>query len=111
MSLKLAGVVVAIALGAVAVAAQGTQKDKPAPADWTGTLRLGVMAIGGETTGIILETAKEKFEIAPATDAVRADLKKLDGQKVTVHGTLARRPGVEVKERVIITVTKVVKAR
>jgi len=96
-----------VCAGAIAFAAQ--QAKDPAN-DWTGKLSLGVVAIGGETTGIVIETAKGKFEIQPATDAIRTDLKKLDGQQVTVHGTLATRPGVEVKERSIITVTKVTKA-
>lgn len=105
---------VAIALTAVcfSIASMGlaAQKEKDPGSDWTGKLHLGVVAIGGETTGIVLDTAKGKFEIAPANDAVRADLKKLDGQQVTVHGTLAKKPGVEIKERSIITVTKVTKA-
>ena len=89
---------------------QAAQKEKDPASDWTGKLHLGIVAIGGETTGIVLDTPKGKFEIMPATDAVRADLKKLDGQQVIVHGTLAKKPGVEIKERSIITVTKVTKA-
>lgn len=97
-------VVLCVVMGALVVA----QQDKePAQQEWTGTVHAGVVAIGGETTGIVLETAKGKFELKAATDAVLADLKKADGKKATVRGTLARQPGVEKAERVIITVTKV----
>jgi len=84
------------------------QKDKePAEQEWTGTVHTGIVAVGGETTGIVLETTKGKFELKAATDPVLRDLKKADGKNVTVRGTLARQPGVEKSERVIITVTKV----
>lgn len=86
------------------------QKDKDPVEEWTGTLRLGIQAIGGETTGIVLETPKGKFELKAANDGIAAAFKKLDKQKVVVKGTLRRQPGVEVKERAIITVTKVTKA-
>ena len=98
--------VACISFWSVAVAAQKAAK----PAEWTGTLRTGVIAAGGETTGTVLTTDKGTFEIQPATDAVRAQLKKLDRQRVKVHGTLATRPGIEVRERRIITATRVAKA-
>ena len=98
--------VACVCFGTVGLAAQTAAK----PAQWTGKLRTGVVAAGGETTGTVLTTDKGTFEIQPATDAVRAQLKKLDGQRVTVHGTLATRPGVEVRERRIITATSVAKA-
>ena len=98
--------VACVCFGTIALAAQ---KDNDRAAEWTGTLRTGVVAVGGETTGMVLETATGTFEIQPATDVVLAALKKLDGQQVTVHGTLTKRPGTEVKERRIITATGVTK--
>lgn len=108
MARRIAGVIAFIVLAAgIAAGAQTNSKDQAR--DWTGMLRTGVVAIGGETTGIVLETADGKFEVQGATKAVQAELQKLDKQKVVVHGTLARKPGVEVKERAIITATKVTK--
>ena len=102
--------IVAAVCGMAMVVSAQAQKDKDPVAEWTGTLRLGIQAIGGETTGIVLETPKGKFELKAANDTIAAAFKKLDKQKVVVKGTLHRQPGVEVKERVIITVTKVTKA-
>jgi len=67
-----------------------------------------MMAIGGETTGIILSTGQEAFELQPSNDAVRQRLRELSGATATVRGTLQIRPGVEVRSRSIITVTEVI---
>ena len=81
---------------------------KSAPAKtFTGTLKTGVMAIGGETTGITLTTADNGiYELDLGADK---ELKKkaegLNGKKVTVVGEYKPRPGVEKKERRIIATT------
>jgi hypothetical protein len=102
--------IVAAVCGMAMMATAQTQKDKDPVTEWTGTLHLGIVAVGGETTGIVLETPKGTFELKAANDGIAAAFKKLDKQKVVVTGTLHRQPGVEVKERVIVTVTKVTKA-
>jgi hypothetical protein len=76
--------------------------------EWTGQITTGMMAIGGETTGIILSTGREAFELQPSNDAVRQRLRELSGKTATVRGTLQVRPGIEVRSRSIITVTEVV---
>jgi hypothetical protein len=71
-----------------------------------GTLRTGIVAIGGETTGTTITAKGIKFELDFGKKAeLRAAAEKLDGKLVTVSGTLERRAGVEIKERWIVTVT------
>jgi hypothetical protein len=74
--------------------------------EWTGRVETGVMAIGGETTGTRLVTDDTVFELS-ASGAVAARLRELSGQPVTVRGRLRVRPGVEIGERRIITVTEI----
>ena len=70
-----------------------------------GTLKTGIVAIGGETTGTIVRTKAGTFELEFGKDKeLRALAKKLDGKEVVVSGPLQVRKGVEVKERRIITV-------
>jgi hypothetical protein len=71
-----------------------------------GTLRTGVVAIGAETPGPTI-TAKGitwELDFARNTDVAEA-AKRLNGNQVTVTGSLERKRGVEVKERWIVTVT------
>ena len=71
-----------------------------------GTLRTGIVAIGGETTGTTITAKGIKWELDFGKNAeLRAAAEKLDGKQVTVTGTLEHRVGVEVKERWIVTVT------
>jgi hypothetical protein len=78
----------------------------------TGTLRTGIVAIGGETTGTVIETKKGKFELEFGKQKeLRKKAEKLNGKDVTVTGTLEVRKGVEVKERKIVTVTSLEPAK
>ena len=71
-----------------------------------GTLRTGIVAIGGETTGTTITAKGIKWELDFGKNAeLRTTAEKLDGKRVTVIGTLERHAGVEVKERWIIIVT------
>ena len=79
-----------------------------AAAEWTGRVQAAVMAIGGETTGIILETPTGRFELT-GSDAIRKTIASLDGQQVVVKGRLETRAGVEVGSRRIVHVTEIVK--
>jgi len=70
-----------------------------------GTIRTGLVSIGGETTGTTITAKGIKWELDFGKNAeLRAAVEKLHGKLVTVSGTLERRTGVEVKERWIVTV-------
>jgi hypothetical protein len=71
----------------------------------TGTLHSPVVAIGGETTGTIVETeGGQVYELKVRGRAGRERAERLDGQRVTVSGTLTIVPGVEVPDRHVIRV-------
>ena len=56
---------------------------------FTGTLRGGILAIGAETTGWVLETADGKridVNVAEASDAAE----KLEGKRVVIHGAISK---------------------
>jgi hypothetical protein len=75
-----------------------------------GKLQTGIVAIGGETTGVILDVKKKgkvvRYELdLTKNKALRDKADKLNGKEVEVKGTLNVRKGLAVKERRIITVT------
>lgn len=92
--------------------AQETKKEAK-KVELTGTLRTGIVAIGGETTGTLLETKKKgRFELDfGKLKALRQAAEKLDGKQVRVVGTLEIRKGVEIKERRIVRVTSLEEAK
>ena len=92
---------------------QKDAKDKDAKKmELTGKLRTGIVAIGGETTGTILETKKGTFELEFGKQKeLRQKAEKLNGKSVTVVGKLEIHKGVEVKERKIVTVTTLDEAK
>jgi hypothetical protein len=70
-----------------------------------GTLRTGIMAIGGETTGTTVTARGATWELDLRGNpewAARAE--SLSGRRVVVAGTLEVRPGVERRQRWIVTV-------
>jgi hypothetical protein len=78
----------------------------------TGTLRTGIVAIGGETTGTVIQTKKGTFELDLGKNKeLRDKAEKLKGKTVTVTGSLVIRKGVEVKVRKIIVVTRLQEAK
>lgn len=79
------------------------------PVTYTGTVRTGVMAVGGETTGMILETERAgTFELEVKGDRAAAQrLEALNGRQATIAGTVETRPGVEIKERRILVVRSI----
>ena len=71
-----------------------------------GTLRIGIVAIGGETTGTVIDTKEGRYELELGKDKkLREKARRLAGKPVMVVGTLEVRKGIEVKQRKIITVT------
>ena len=72
----------------------------------TGTLKTGILAIGAETTGTTIKAKDITWELDfGKNEELKAEAAKHNNQQVTVTGTLERRPGVEVKERWIVTVS------
>ena len=92
---------------------QKDAKDKDAKkVELTGKLRTGIVAIGGETTGTLLETKKGTYELDFGKQKeLRQKAEKLNGKNVKVVGKLEIRKGVEVKERRIVTVTSLEEAK
>src|SRR4051812_21351718 len=71
-----------------------------------GKLQTGVMAIGGESTGIVITADGARFELDLGKNKEWHELAdKLNGKTALVTGNLATRKGVEVKSRTIVTVS------
>jgi hypothetical protein len=71
-----------------------------------GTLRTGMMAIGGETTGTVVSArgATWELDLTQLPEGHRR-AESLDRRRVLVKGSLEIRPGVERRERAIVAVT------
>jgi len=70
-----------------------------------GTLRTGIMAIGGETTGTTITARGATWELdLRAKPDLAARAESLAGRRVVVTGSLEVRPGVERRQRWILTV-------
>lgn len=76
-----------------------------------GTVRTGIVAIGGETTGTLIATKQGSFELDTKNPKLRQALEKLDGKTAVVTGTLNFRKGVERGQRMVVTVTDVKAAK
>ena len=73
---------------------------------YEGILKTGIVAIGGETTGVNLVTQHDGvFELDfGQNEQLRKSSEALNGKKVIVVGDYKPRPGLEVKERRVILV-------
>ena len=89
-----------------ALSATAADKEEPKATEWTGKLETGIVAIGGETTGVVLTTKSGRFELQLNKEQ-REKAEKLNGKQVTVTGKLTIKKGVEVRERRIIEVTTI----
>ena len=70
-----------------------------------GTLRTGMMAIGGETTGTTVSARGATWELDLGSNPKwKAQAESLSGKRVVVTGSLEVRPGVERRQRWILTV-------
>jgi hypothetical protein len=70
-----------------------------------GTLRTGIMAVGGETTGTTITARGVTWELdLRGRPEWTARAESLAGRRVIVTGTLEVRPGVERRQRSIVTV-------
>ena len=70
-----------------------------------GLLQTGVVAIGGETTGVTITARGATWELDLGNDEkLQKAAEKLDGTRVDVTGDLEVREGVEVRQRWIVSV-------
>lgn len=96
----------------LALSQAGDNQKDAKKVELTGKLRTGIVAIGGETTGTILETKKGTYELDFGKQKeLRQKAEKLDGKNVNVAGRLDIRKGVEVKERRIVSVSSLEEAK
>lgn len=72
-----------------------------------GRLDAQIMAIGGETTGIVIRAGNIEWELEARNPTTRQLCEQLHEQTVIVRGTLHRRWGVEITERWIVDVTDI----
>jgi hypothetical protein len=71
-----------------------------------GKLTTGIVAIGGETTGTTLTTPGGTLELDFGKNRdLRALAEKLNGKIAVVTGTLSIRKGIEVRQRLIVSVS------
>jgi hypothetical protein len=110
---KLAVLALAVLLVGLAVnAADKDDKKEENKIEVKGKLRTGIVAVGGQTTGIIVETRNGSYELELGKDKeLRARAEKLDKKEVEVHGTLIIKKALEgQKDRMIIIVKKLKEA-
>jgi hypothetical protein len=70
-----------------------------------GTLRTGIMAIGGETTGTTVTARGATWELdLRGRPELASRAESLSGQRVVVAGSLEARPAVARRQRWILTV-------
>jgi hypothetical protein len=71
-----------------------------------GTLSTGVMAIGAETTGTVIQSGEVRWELDFGSDEeLRRSAAKLNKKKAIVTGIYERRRGVEIRERHVVKVS------
>lgn len=91
--------VIALTLGGCAVGGSGPVRSGSSAQDGTitrtGTLRGGVVAIGGETTGWRLTMDRTAEDVEVDVSAVREEAGRLEGRRVTVEGRMEEREFVE----------------
>jgi hypothetical protein len=70
-----------------------------------GTVKTGIMAIGGETTGTIIVTPSGTLELDFGKNKeLHETAQKLNNKSAVARGTLTVRKGVAIKQRLIVTV-------
>ena len=73
-----------------------------------GTVKTGIMAIGGETTGVTITARGATWELDLGRDPeLRRKADALSGRRAVVRGSLEVRRGVERRTRHIVTVTSI----
>lgn len=78
----------------------------------TGKLQHPVLAIGGETTGTVIQAKDKAYELdLKGNKALLKQVESLKGKQVTVVGALRVVKGVEIPERRVVTVTEIKEAK
>jgi hypothetical protein len=68
-----------------------------------GLLQYPVLAIGGETTGVLLETEEGSIEVElPEDGPLRARIEELAGERVRLRGLLTQQTGPERGARLVV---------
>ncbi len=95
-----------VALAAVLLLAGAVRAEGSIHLEVKGKLQTGIVAIGAETTGTVIRTSTGfACEVAGKVD------KDLNGKTVIVTGSYAVKPGVEIRQRAILTAEKIVEAK
>jgi hypothetical protein len=109
---KLAILALAVLLVGLAVDAadKDDKKKEENKIEVKGRLRTGIVAVGAQTTGIIVETKKGTYELELGKDKeLRARAEKLDKKEVHVIGTLVIKKALEGQEDRKIILVKTLK--
>jgi len=72
----------------------------------TGTIKTGIVAIGGETTGTIIETKDGNYELHVSKE-LRTEVDALNKKLAEVTGKHEAKKGIEVKLRKIVNVERI----
>ena len=98
----------ALAMAMMMMAAGAGGADESIEVVVRGTVRAGIMAIGGETTGVTIAARGATWELDLSKDpALRAKAEALSGRKAVVRGSLEVRAGVARPRRTVVTVTSI----
>lgn len=101
-------VVCLLTAAAACVVAAEPKPVKPMDVEITGRLETGIVAIGGETTGIVVRTKEGSWELDLGDDAdLKRRCEQLNQKQVRVTGKSRIVAGVEVPERRIVRVAKI----
>lgn len=91
-------------LGGLCLRAADGPDDKYIKVEARGTIRTGVVAIGGETTGVIVSANDITLELEIKDPQLAALAKRLSGKIGVAKGTLRVMRGIEIPQRWIVTV-------
>jgi hypothetical protein len=92
-------------VGLCLAAAVFAEKDDYIKVDVRGTIATGVVAIGGETTGVTITANKTTLELSIKDPKLKKLAEELNGKKGIATGTLQFKTGTEIKKRYIVEVT------
>jgi len=98
-----AGIICMITGDSLRAGDKDKKDDGPKKVKLTGTVKTGIAAIGGETTGTIIETKDGNYELQVSKE-LRKEVDALNKKLAEVTGTLETKKGLAVKLRKIVTV-------